>query len=98
MVQVGEYVAYLDGRHIVSRSGDGRPTVIVDLGDVVYVSEGDRTGHGRHILHRGNVWLDSSGKTYIWAGDQLSCSDGRYWGRVASLDDAEIIVKADFPS
>lgn len=53
MVQVGEYVAYRDGRYIVSRSGDGRHTVIVDLGDVVYVSEGDRTGHGRHILHRG---------------------------------------------
>lgn len=95
MVRLQDGIVYRDGQCIVLKRDNGFRSIIVDLGEVVYVSEGERVGHGRHIFRNQNVWMDSSGKVYILAGAQLSCSNGRFWSGIQSPDDADILVKAD---
>lgn len=95
MIKNHEFEIVREDNIIVKKYKNGQFQTIVDLGDVVYVSQGSRTGYGRHILNKDNVWMDSSGKTYIWAGGIVSCSSGQVWKHVFSKQDAELIVKSD---
>lgn len=79
----------------IVKMSNGQRQVIVDLGDVVYVSEGTKTGYGRHILRNGNVWMDSQGTVYIWSNGLLTSSKGRVWTHIFKPDDADMVVKSD---
>lgn len=95
MIKNNDFEIVREDNIILKKYRNGQVKTFVDLGDVVYISQGHRTGYGRHILNKGNVWLDSSGKTYIWASGMVSCSSGQVWKRVFSKQDAELIVKSD---
>lgn len=80
---------------VIMKDAGGVITVIVDAGEVVYIVDGDREGYGRYIMRKDNVWMDSSGKSYIWAEDLLVSSSGQVWKDVLDRMTAELIVKAD---
>lgn len=84
-----------DGIRILKIHKSGTTKAIVDLGDVVYVSEGDNVGYGRYIYKKENVWMDSHGTVYIWARNMLTSSDGKVWRFVFTESDADMVVKSD---